>query len=100
MAQETMTIGNFAGGLVLAQIDFNNANGNINKARVINNSASPAHFEAVLAPPVNGWSTIGMDAPANATTENNLPNNTVKFTKDADGNWSLPGVSLFCRWPA
>ena len=103
MAIITREIGNFAGGLVIAQIDFNDANGNITRARIINNSSSLAHFDAVLDPPVNGWSTIGMDGPANQTTVNNLPNNTVKMTEvteNGETDWSLIGVSLFCRWPA
>lgn len=103
MAVVTIGIASFAGGLVTAQVDFNDANGNMVRARIINNSASPAHFDAVLDPPVNGWSLVGMDAPANQTTVQTLPNNTIKMTEvteDGETNWSLIGVSLFCRWPA
>lgn len=103
MAQITRELGSFAGGLVIAQVDFNDANGNLLRARIINNSSSPAHFEALLDPPVNGFSTVGMDGPANVTTVNNLPNNTVRMTEvteDGETDWSLIGVSLGCRWPA
>ena len=105
MAVRTQEIGSFAGGLVIAQIDFNDANGNITKARIINNSTSAAHFDALLNPPVNGFSSVGMDGPANATTVNNLPSNTVSMVKGTDPdtgavNFTLVGVSLFCRWPA
>ena len=103
MAIVTREIGIFAGGLVIAQVDFNDANGNMTKARIINNSASPAEFTAILDPPVNGFSSVGMTGLANATTVNNLPNNTIKLTQvteDGETDWSLIGVSLFCRWPA
>ena len=105
MATVTQEIGSFAGGLVIAQIDFNNANGNITKARIINNSDSPAHFDAILDPPINGFSSVGMDGPAHQTTVNNLPANTVAMVKGTDPdsgavNFTLVGVSLFCRWPA
>jgi len=103
MAIITREMGSFAGGSVIAQIDFNDANGNLTKARIINNSASAAHFEAHLDPPVNGTSVWVMEGLANVTTVQNLPANTVKMTsvtQDGETDWSLIGVSLFCRWPA
>jgi hypothetical protein len=103
MAQITEDIGSFANGLVTAQIDWNNANGAILRGRVINNSASPALMRVELNPPVNGWSSVELPAPANATTVQTLPNNTVKkteVTEDGITEWKLLGVSLFCRWPA
>ncbi len=103
MATITREIGQFAGGLVIAQIDFNDANGNVTRARVINNSDLPAHMEAVLDPPINGFSLVAVEAPAHQTTAPNFPNNTVKLTQvteDGETDWSLIGVSLFCRWPA
>lgn len=105
MAQVTSQIGSFANNLVVVEIDWNDANGSIIRARIINSSAFPAHMEAVLDPPINGFTVVGTDGPANQTTVNNLPNNTVKMTKvidpdDGSTGWSLIGVSLFCRWPA
>lgn len=103
MAQVTRAIATFQDGQVIAQIDWNDANGQITRGRVINNTSQAAHMEAVLNPPVNGWSVVGLDAPTNQTTEQNLPNNTVKMTQvteDGVTEWKLIGVSLFCRWPA
>lgn len=105
MAIKTNEIGSFAGGLVKALVDWNDANGSMTKGRVVNNSASPAHMEAALNPPINGWSLVALEAPANATTEVNFPNNTVKFAQVTDPDtgvksWDLIGVSLFCRWPS
>lgn len=103
MAQITEDIGSFANGLVTAQIVWNNANGAISKGVVVNNSPSPAFMTVELNPPVNGWSIVGLAAPANITTEQNFPNNTVKkiqVTEDGITEWKLFGVSLFCRWPA
>src|SRR5687768_2519690 len=103
MAVVTENIGSFANGLVTAQIDWNDANGSIIRGRVINNSTSAALMRVELDPPVNGWSSVELPAPANVTTVQTLPNNTVKKTKvteDGVEEWKLLGVSLFCRWPA
>jgi hypothetical protein len=100
MAQQTSQIASFADGLVRAEIDWNDANGQITRGRVINNSAFPAHMEALLNPPVNGWSAVELPAPANVTTGQNFPNNTVKMTlvtEDGVTEWKLIGVTLHLR---
>ncbi len=99
----TREIASFAGGSVVAQIDYNDANGNVLRARVINNSDQAAHMEAQLSPPVNGFSVVAVDAPAHQTVAPNFPNNVVKLTQEVQDGvsvWTLVGVSLFCRWPA
>jgi len=103
MAQVTQSIGSAGNGIVRAEIDWNDANGQITRGRIINNSSEPAHMEAVLNPPINGWSIVGLDAPAGQTTTQNLPNNTVKMTQvteDGITEWRLIGVRLHLRWPA
>jgi len=103
MAQQTSDIASFANGLVVTQIDWNDANGQITRGRVINNSTFPAHMEVLLNPPVNGFSVVGVDCPANQTVVSNLPNNTVKMTEvteDGVTEWKLLGIELHARWPA
>jgi len=103
MAQVTENIGSFADGLVVAQIDWNDANGSIIRGRIINNSPSPALMRVELNPPVNGFSSVELPALANVTTVQTLPNNTVKKTQVVEDGvtvWKLLGVSLFCQWPS
>src|SRR5574341_488552 len=105
MAQRTRQVAAFADNLVRAEVDWNDANGSMNRFRVYNDSDSPAYMYAVLNPPINGWSQVGLDSPAHQIVENNLPSNTAKFTKvidpdDGSVGWSLIGISIFCRWPA
>lgn len=93
------------GNAVTAQIDFNDANGSVARSRIINNTTQPAYVEAILDPPVSGFSVVGATGPAGTTTEQNFPNNVVKLTKVTDPDtgevsWSLPGIELHCRWPA
>lgn len=109
MAQVTQTIGSFSvtSGTVRAEIDWNDANGQITRGRVINDSLDGARMEAHLNPPVNGWSIVGIDAPGKASagavavvTAQNLPNNTVKMTEvteDGVTEWKLIGVRLHLR---
>ena len=105
MAQVINQVASFANGLVRAEVAWNNANGNMTRFRVYNDSDYPAFLHAELNPPINGWATVGLDSPAHQMVENNLPSNTVKYTKvidpdDGSISWSLLGVSIFCRWPA
>jgi len=107
MAQVTQPIGSFANGLVVAEIDWNDANGQITRGRVINNSLFAARMAALLNPPINGWSEVVMIAPGKlmegapaVTTAQNLPSNTVKMTKvleDGVEQWKLLGVTLHLR---
>jgi hypothetical protein len=105
MAIVTNVVASAMGGLVRAELDWNNSNGSISKFRVINNTAEPAYMYANLNPPVNGFSTVGVTALPQQTTEQALPNNTVKYTRVTDPDdgsigWSLPGVVIGCRYPA
>jgi len=107
MAQVTQQIASFGNGAVTAEIDWNNANGQITRGRVRNNSLFAARMAAVLNPPINGWSEVVLIAPGKATagappvvTEQNLPSNTVKMTKvleDGVEEWKLIGVTLHLR---
>ncbi len=100
MAQVFNRIATFSNGLVIGEVKFNDQNLGILSSRITNNSDFPAHLDAVLDPPINGTSTSSADCPAHQTVEQNFPNNVLKYTRDADGNLSLVGISLFCRWPA
>jgi len=105
MAQMTSQVASFADGLVRAEIDWNDANGNMTRFRVINDSDFSAYLYANLNPPINGWSTVGLDSPPHQMIQNALPANTVKYTKvidpdDGSEGWSLIGIAIFCRFPA
>ena len=98
-------VASFANGLVVASVQFNDGNLNITKARIVNNSAFPAHLDALLDPPINGFSIVGVDCPANSTVSPNFPNNTIKYTSVVDPDTGvaslvLVGVVITARWPA
>jgi len=105
MAQVTNQVATFANGLVRAEVDWQNANGNMLRFRIYNDSDFPAFMYAKLDPPIGGYSEIGVTSPARQMIENTLPANTAKYTKvidpdDGSVGWSLIGISIFCRWPA
>jgi len=105
MAQRTNVIGGFANGLVRAEIDWNDANGQMIRYKVVNASDYPANMYALLDPPIDGYSRVDLLCPAHQEVEKNLPTNKVKYTKvidpdDGSVSWSLIGISIFCRWPA
>lgn len=103
MAQVTTTVSQFGNGQVNVQLDWNDANGSIIRGRVINTSAYPAKLYVLLNPPINGFSRVDVDAAAGQTIENNLPNNTVKFTsvlEDGVSTWKLLGVEIHGQWPS
>ena len=105
MAQRINQVASFANGLVRAEVDWNDGNGNMSRFRVYNDSDFAAFMYAKLDPPINGYSEIGVDAPAKQMFQNVLPSNTAKYTKvidpdDGSVSWSLIGISIFCRWPA
>jgi len=104
MAQRTNEVASFADGLVRAEVDWNDGNGNMTRFRVYNDSDFPAFMYARLNPPINGYSEIGVDSPAHQMIQNVLPANTAKYTKvvdpdDGSVGWSLIGISIFCRFP-
>ncbi len=105
MAQRTNQVASFADGLVRAEVDWNDGNGNMTRFRVYNDSDQSAYMYAKLNPPINGWSEIGVTSPSHQRIQNNLPANTAKYTEVIDPdtqeeNWSLIGISIFCRFPA
>lgn len=103
MAQRTNQVAAFANGAVRAEVDWNDANGSMTRFRVFNDSDQPAYLYALLNPPVNGYSEVSLTAPPHQTTQNNLPSNTVKYTKEIEDGvegWKLYGVRIFCRFPA
>ena len=105
MAQATNQVSSFANGLVRAEVDWNDGNGNMSRFRIYNDSDFPAFMYAKLDPPIGGYSEIGVTSPAHQMIENSLPGNTAKYTKvtdpdDGSVGWSMIGISIFCRWPA
>ena len=73
--------------------------------RIYNDSDFPAFMYALLDPPINGYSEIGVDSPGHQMIENTLPGKTATYTKvidpdDGSISWSLIGISIFCQWPA
>lgn len=105
MPIEPNRVASFADGLVRAEVDWNTANGKILRGRVYNESDHPAYLYCELDPPISGWDVVGMTAPPQATTPADFPANVVSYTKVVDPDtgeedWSLIGVSIFCRWPA
>ena len=108
MANVYKQVAAFGNNQIIAEVQYNDANGKMGAGRVTNNSDQPAHMWVELNPPINGWSTFGLDAPANQVTEVNFPNNVAAFWWDDTGNpdydpphWALPeGISIFCQWPA
>jgi hypothetical protein len=109
MPQATNVVASFENGLVRAEVDFNSQTGVILRGRVINGGDQPAYMYVKLDPPIQGYSVVGVDAPAGQTTEVNWPNNVVRYTEeeyddDGDGEpdgvrWALKGISIFCRYP-
>jgi hypothetical protein len=102
-APRTDTFASFANGLVRAEIDWNDSNGQITKGRCVNNSDFTARIIITLNPPVNGFSVVEFDCPAHQTFEQNTPNNTVKMTQVLECGeleWKLIGITIGARWPA
>ncbi len=97
----TKTIASFADGLVRIQVDLNESNLRLNKARGINNSAFPAHIAVLKAGILAGEATI----PAGVTLERNLPA-SIQLTAvpqpnpEDDGPISMGDIVIQCRWPA
>ncbi len=103
MAQVTSQIASASNGLVRAEVDWNDANGQITKGRLINGSTNWAKLRAFLNPPINGFSEISVDCGPGQTVTSNLPNNTVKFTNSTDPDdpgWKLIGVNLGMQYPS
>lgn len=101
MPVTTYNVASFANGLVIAEIDVDDNNLRIRKARLINNSTEPVLVEVykagVLASDqtVNGGDTISKNLPA-----------ALKLSYDAgDPEWGIPpeltmgDIEIHVRWP-
>ncbi len=84
MAIAQKQVASFANGSVRAEVDWNTANGKILRGRVYNESDEAAYMYCKLDPPVGGWDTVGLTAPAHTTTPADFPNNVVSYTKITD----------------
>ena len=105
MAQKTNLVASFANGLVNCSVVYNDATLKITSSVIVNNSDFPAHLDALLNPPINGFSIVGVDCPAHSTVTPNFPNNVVSYTSVTDPDTgqvslNLVGVVVTARWPA
>lgn len=102
MPTTTYNVASFADGLVIAEIDVDDNNLRVRRARLINNSTEPIYIEifkaGVLAvdETVNGGDTISKNLPA-----------ALKFSyDDGDPEWGIPpeltmgDIEIHVRYPA
>ncbi len=101
MAISTIEIASFANGLVRVEVDLNESNLRLNKARGINSS----EFDALILVYKSGLLQVGSFLPANDIVERNLPA-SIQLTAvpqpnpEEDGPISMGDIQIRCRWPA
>ena len=101
MAIVTSDIASFNDNQVLVQIDWNNVNRNIIRARIINSSAQPAMFHIIKPSLAIDYTLTVLGG---QTVAHAVPNNlTFLWLDDGDGqgfniNWG--DIHIYCGWPA